>query len=821
MLDTKDFSFFETQNTFDFKGFLIKIGSYWKLFLLSLAIAFTIAYQVNIRKQKIYEINSVLSLKEENNPFFTANTSLVFNWGGTSDQVQNIITMLKSRTHTEIVVDKMQYYVEYLKQGKYYEIDVYGETPFTINIDKSNGQILGKNIKVNFINTSEYTIEINLEDGCNSVFNYSKNKYQKINNVKGIIFRKYKVGQQVELPYLNWKLNLKPFPDEYIGTEFMIKLNDFDGTVSKYRGVKISGDDKSGSIITLGLEGTNKTRMVDYLNSTVEILIKNELEKKNLFATNTIKFIDSTLIETEKMLKESNDDLKIFQKGKNLIEIEEGGKSFSVELQKLDESKDAIERKIVYCNSLKSYLKNNGDFSSLPAPSVAGIDDANIVTNVSKLISLSIARSQMSYSVKNEKLFEDFDNEMNAIKIVLIENINSLRNSLNYDLNLVNSKINQAESDVNKLPQDRQELARIERKYSLSDNIYTNFLAKKSEAEVVKAANLSDIHFLDSAKDIGGGLIGPKTSVNYVIAFFAGLLIPLLLIFILFFINNSVQNVEDISRLTNIPLIGVIGKNNMKSNLAVFEKPKSALSESFRAIRSSLQFIYKKNHVDGTKTLMLTSTVSGEGKSFCSVNIATVFALSEKKTVIVGLDLRKPKIFDDFNVKNNIGAVNYLIGQKTVDEIIQKTQVPFLDFIPSGPIPPNPSELIMSEAMGQLINELKTRYDYIILDTPPVGLVADALELAQYCDVTLYIIRQNFTKKEMITLLNNREKRGELNNISIVLNGFENKAKYGYAYGYGFDYGYGSYSNGYHEDDKPNNIFSKYYSIIRNIFSKK
>ena len=555
--------------------------------------------------------------------------------------------------------------------------------------------------------------------------------------------------------------------------------------------------------------------MVDYLNSTVEILIKRELEKKNLFATNTIKFIDSTLIETEKQLRATNDDLESFQRGKNLIQIEDNGNSVSEKLLKFDEEKDGIERQVVYCNSLKSYLKNNSDFSRLPAPSVAGIKDPNIVVNVSKLISLSITRSQMAYSVKNEKIFEDFDNEMSAIKNVLIENINSVRNSLNYDLNLVNSRINQLEADISKLPQEKQELSKIQRKYSLSEDVYSNFLSKKSEAEVVKAANLSDIHFLDNAKDIGGGLIGPKTAANYVLAALAGFLIPLIFIFIIFFINNSVQNSDDISRLTQIPLIGVVGKKTMKSNLAVFEKPKSALSESFRAIRSSLQFIYKKNHVEGTKTLMLTSTVSGEGKSFCSINIATVFALSEKRTVIVGLDLRKPKIFDDFNVKNEVGVVNYLIGQKTADEIIQKTQIPYLDLITSGPIPPNPSELIMSKAMETLINDLKSRYDYIILDTPPVGLVADALELAQYCDVTLYIIRQNYTKKDMITLLNNREKRGELNNISIVFNGFENKAKYGYSYGYGFDYGYGTtYSNGYHEDDEPKNIFVKYYKKI-------
>jgi succinoglycan biosynthesis transport protein ExoP len=206
---------------------------------------------------------------------------------------------------------------------------------------------------------------------------------------------------------------------------------------------------------------------------------------------------------------------------------------------------------------------------------------------------------------------------------------------------------------------------------------------------------------------------------------------------------------------------------------------------------------------------MITSSVSGEGKTFCCINIATVFALSGKKTVIVGLDLRKPKLYEEFNLSNDVGIVNYLIKQKSVEEIINHSQIPYLDVILSGPVPPNPSELLMGDAMAELIEELRETYDYIILDTPPVGLVSDALELSQYSDVTLYIVRQNFSKKEMINLLNNRIKRGELDNASIILNGFENKAKYGAGYGYGYGYGYGTYSNGYDDEGKAKTFIQK------------
>jgi succinoglycan biosynthesis transport protein ExoP len=815
MLDIKDFSIFENHSSFDFKGFLLKIASYWKWFLVSLIIALTIAYQVNIRKEKIYAMQTLISIKEESNPFFTSNTSLVFNWGGISDQVNGISTILQSRSHNELVVSKLQFYIDYLTQGEYDLIDSYGAVPFYLDIDKSKGQLANSLIGIKFLSAEEYEIRIPFENNSVSLINYSDNSYSNTAVQPAEFVKKYKVGEQVSLPFLHLKLQINDNPGLYTGNQYYVRFNDFDGTVSRYRGVSVTSDEKGGSILTLGMQGTNKARMVEYLNSTVKMLVKIQLDGKNQFATNTIKFIDSTLVSMESQLKQTGNELKSFRKDKNIYDVEAGGAKFSDKITEFDLQKDQVARKITYYNSLKAYLNSSDDYSRLPAPSVAGIEDPNIIASVSKLISLSTQRSEMTYAVKSDKMFKDFDRQMQAIKGVLLENIASAKSSLIYDLSLVNAKLGEAESTVKRLPEEQQELLKIQRKYNLNDNIYTEFLQKRNEAEIVKASNLSDIHFIDSAKDIGGGLIGPKTSVNYILALFLGLLVPLLFVFVIFFINNSIQNTDDISKLTQIPLIGVIGVNKDAMSLAVFDKPKSALSEAFRTIRSSLQFLYKKQQVSGSKTLMITSSISGEGKTFCSINIATVFALSEKKTVIVGLDLRKPRLADEFNLTNQTGVVNYLIKQNSLSEITNTTIVPNLDVILSGPIPPNPSELILSDAMKDFVDELKQKYDYIILDTPPVGLVSDALELAQYADVTLYIVRQNYTKKDMITLLNTRVKRGELNNASIVLNGYENKAKYGSAYGYG--YGYGAYSNGYHEEEK-NTGFLK---TILNRFNKK
>ncbi len=805
MLDPKDFSFFENQNNFDFKGFLIKILSYWKWFLASLIICFAIAYQVNIRKEKIYGMESLIAIREESNPFFTSNTSLVFNWGGTSDKVQTIITTLKSRSHNEIVVAKLEYYIKYFTQGKYNLIDAYGEAPFKVVIDKSKGQLSGIPIKIKFVNASEYELSVAFENESASLINYYNDSKSQIAVAIGNYSKKFKVGEQVKLPYLNWKLELKPDASSYAGKEYFVRFDNFNSVVNQYQGISVDSDSKGSSILKLSMQGTNKARMVDYLNTTVQVLRKNQLDSKNQFAINTIAFIDSTLIQMEDQLKGTEGQLKDFRRGKNVLELEDGGEKISEKLAGLDIEKDAINRKIAYYNTLRSYLNNSVDYSKLPAPAVAGIDDPNIVGNVSRLIALSIQRSEKAYAVKNDRFFRDFDNEMESVKKVLLENIAAAKMVIQNDLALVNAKMGQAESTIKRLPDDQQDLLKITRKYDLAESIFNTFLAKRNEANIVKAANLSDIHFIDSAKDTGGGLIGPKTSVNYVLALFLGMMIPLVVVFIITFMDNGINTVEDIAKLTKIPLLGVIGKKKTPSNLAVLEKPKSALAESFRAIRSSLQFLYKKQKLSGAKTLMLTSSISGEGKTFCSINIATVFALSEKKTVIVGLDLRKPKIFGDFDLDNSFGVVNYLIGQKTADEIIQKTKIEHLDVITSGPIPPNPAELILGDSMKDLLDDLKRKYDYIILDTPPVGLVSDALELAQFCDATLYVVRQNVTKKGMLALVNDKHKRGELTNISIVFNGYESKARYGYGYGYG----YGDYSNGYHDEGESENGFKR------------
>ncbi len=447
MLDTKDFNFFDSQNSFDFKGFLLKIIGYWKWFLLSLIITFVYAYNVNIRKESIYGMESLIVVEDQNNPFFTSNTSLVFNWGGTSDKVQTIITTLRSRSHNEIVVDKLQYYISYLTKGEYYFKDAYGEVPFYVQIDKSKGQLFGQLIKIKFSSPTQYELTVDFgENTTTSVVYYNDLSVKPINISGGEFKRMFKINELIDLPFLNFKLNIKPEAFDYLNKEYYLRFDDFNSTVANYRNIDVAADAKALSVIRLQMEGPNKYRLVEYLNTTVKTLQKIQLESKNQFANNTISFIDSTLNVMESQIKDAENELKEFRRGKNILELEgaESGSALSAKLSGYDVEKDAINRKIAYYNLLKNYLEKTTDYSKLPAPTVAGIDDPNVIGNVSKLIQLSAERANMSYSVKNKKLFSEFDVEMESTKKVLLENITSAKSGLSLDLSLINKNIARA-----------------------------------------------------------------------------------------------------------------------------------------------------------------------------------------------------------------------------------------------------------------------------------------------------------------------------------------------------------------------------------------
>src|SRR5690606_33327510 len=307
----------------------------------------------------------------------------------------------------------------------------------------------------------------------------------------------------------------------------------------------------------------------------------------------------------------------------------------------------------------------------------------------------------------------------------------------------------------------------IKRRYSLLENIYVFLMQKKAEADISKASTTSDIIVVNPPMRAGGA-ITPKVSQDYAIAAFVGNVLPLLIFALQEVLYTKVQSRDDIEKITNIPFLGGIGHKKDPGNLVVQNQPKSAVAESFRSMRSNL------NYFTGSRdkvVFVITSSVSGEGKSFTTINLGTVLAFSGKRTLILGADMRKPKIFGDFKLHNSTGLSTYLAGMtQSFDDVVQATGIENLDLVSGGPVPPNPSELLLASRMDNFIQEALARYDYVLIDTPPLAIVTDAFVLSKYADQIVFVVRQNFTPKEMLRSVGDYYSSGRLKNVSIVLN---------------------------------------------------
>ncbi|WP_046755595.1 exopolysaccharide transport family protein [Kordia jejudonensis] len=815
-----EFEELKSQNSFDIKALAFRALNYWYLFVITIGIALVATYFYNKRLERIYSVESLISIKEEQNPFFSASMNLTFNWGGASDKVETIKTTLKSRAHNENVVRVLQSYIHYKDQGEYRLEDIHTNAPFIASLDENFYQIINTPIKIVFSSADQYTASIDFTNAENFVgLNYKLNKTANISPSGETFSKNFVLNEEATTNYFKFALTPRSNTQIEIGKEYYIYLTSLNSEIAKYRSIGVNLKVRGASMLVLSLQGPNRAILADYLNVTSEILREKQLEEKNQFATNTLNFIDKMIIGVEDSLRKDEQKLKKYKQDNKVFDPSLKGEEVFTKLNQYSIEKNGYMLKLEYYKLLEDYLRNSTDFRALPAPASSGIDDPNIVNNVSKIVALSIRRAKLSETVKSEIFFKEIDQDIDATKRVLLENVKTARSSTAIDISNVQNRIARANAEFRKLPEEEQQLFNIERSYKISEASYTMLLEKKNEAGIVKAANVSDVKVIDSAKDLGQAPILPNTRRNYTIALFIGLLLPLGFVFLVTLLDNNISTPEDIKNLSKIPILGIVSKNKLKSDLVVFESPKSAIAESFRGIRSSLQYIYKNLDKEKTKTVMITSSVSGEGKTFCSINIASVFSLTGKKTILVGLDLRKPKIFGDFGISNEIGVVNYLIGQKNLDEVIQTTNYENLDIITSGPVPPNPSELLISEQLDEFIAELKTRYDYIILDTPPLGLVSDALDLIHHTDATIYMVRQDYSKKAMLNVINDKYKKGEVKNISFVFNAYRQKNKYGYGYGYGYGYsygyGYGNYGNGYHEDENTSML-----SRFKNLFRK-
>ncbi len=813
--------FFDEQSSFDFKPLLIKILKNWKWYVLALFISFFIAHYINVRKQNIYELDNYVTVKDENNPWFTSNMSLVFNWGGVSDKVDLFITTLKSRTHNERVVSDLKSYLTYYKKGKYNLIDIYNKTPFIFELDSTKYQLINTPIEIDIIDDSSYKLKINPKDKTQTLYNYSTKKSKKVSLEK--YEGTFRFGEKIDLVFLHGKFLLKPDAAYDKKTTYFIQLSDFYSTVSAYQtGLKVKPKNKNSSILILSLRGTNKQKLADYLNRTTSLLQEQILKDKNKFAVNTIKFIDSILVGIQSDLSQSAKSLKEFVRNKSVLNLDNPSSKLYEKITGLDLQKNNLLQKQMYYTQLLDYLQNKKNYEDIPAPTVVGIDDPTIVQKISQITQLAIVRKKSLLNFQENSLpIQKMDLEIESLRSSLLETAQSALSNIKKELGFVNQKIHKVEKEINKLPEEKQTLLSLKRQFDLKEGIYNELLQKRNEASIVKASNVSDLKIIDKAKDIGQAPVAPNRKINYLIALITGLLLPTLLFLIQYLLDNKIHDISEVEEITETPVLGQIYHYNKEGNLPAKDDPKGMVTESFRSLRSAFRFVFPE-HTD-TQTLLVTSTISGEGKTFISSNLALIQAMSGKKTILLGFDLRKPKLDQYFKEAENIevGLSDYLAENATIEDIIIPTEYKNLYLISAGKIPPNPSELILRDTLKKLFTNLKKNFDIVIVDAPPIGLVSDALELQKHADIVSFIIRENYSLKDFIKDIDERYLSKKMNNLSIIYNDFKTGflKKYGYGKGYGYGYGY-SYGYGYGYFEEKHGFWRKLMKKLKKLFKK-
>lgn len=756
--------------------------SNWLWIGASLFIALGIAYVVNRYAQRVYNVKSTLMIKEQQSSGGIANMDQIF--AGTAynpyPNLEDEVAILTSYTLNRRVVEELpEHHIAYLPVARH-GIEwqrTYKKSPFVLKkLDED--QPANKVMTIRFTGPDSYRLEVDSDN---------RHKREKENED-----RDYKVGEIYDLHGFNFTLELRDSTKSLnAGQRWHVWFESPENLVNQYRArLKVEPVEDYARVFNLTFDAYSPEQGADYLNTLMHLYILQGMEWKNRAADNTIDFIEAQLGLISDSLKIAENSMESFRLNNRFVDLTLEGTLVLQRLEKFESEKNTLGMQMQYYEYLLDYLDSRDDSESLISPSIMGVTDAALVNLVGEFAALQQQKKQMVFTVnENQPQVQLINQQMEDARAALSENVTSAINQLKLSIRNVDERITAVEKELNRLPGTERRLIGIQRKFDLNNSVYTYLLERRAEAGIARASQITDNRVIDEAIVQNSTRVKPKESKNYLTAALLGLLIPMALIVIFDLLNNKIIGRHDIERLTKAPIIGYISHSEYHVEDPVAEKPGSTLAESFRAVRTSLTF-----YTGQTKcpVIVISSPISGEGKTFVSVNLATIISMMNKKVLIVGLDLRKPRVHAILKAGNGHGMSQYLSETASFEEVIVRTEIDNLWFAPSGPVPPNPAELIGSPKMTEFITRARNEFDAIIIDTPPVGIVTDALLLSNLTNVTLFVVRQRYTTRGSVQLLDEIFRKGEMSNVALLVNDISSSGYYGYGLRYGYSLGYGS-----------------------------
>jgi tyrosine-protein kinase Etk/Wzc len=786
-------NFIIPEDNIDFKRYMSLFISNWYWFAITLFISLSVAYGINRYSGEVYTITSTLLIKDEKIGGGTSEMSNIIPGGDIFKSTQNLnneIGILKSFSLNYRTMEELaQFQTVYVSVGRrgIAESRLYKECPFVVLTKSINKQPKSVPVTIYVLSRDSYRLEL---DGA---FNLTRTlNFGDRFNERGFDFT-IELQDSTNI-FSNGNTSPKRFYFYFESAERLANM---------YRSkLNISPISEDATLVTLSVTGFVREQEADYLNKLMDLYIKGGMELKNSIAKSTIVFINDQLGIISDSLSKAEATLENFKLTNNINDLSQEGALIQNRLERFENEKITIELQKQYFEYLDNYINSRNESGEIISPSLMGITDPEIKKLVDDLSSAQQQKKQFIFNFQEPLSAAGLiDDKIELIRGSMKENLRNNLNNLGISLADVNQRIAGIEVELRKLPGTERSMINIQRKFDLNNTVYTYLLEKRAEAGIAMASNVPSNRVIDKAAAYNASRIKPKVSENYTIAIVLGFLIPLLAIFLIDYLNNKIIDRKDVEKGTKVPVLGFISHNDNKDELPVVLKPGSTLSESFRSIRTALKYYIKGNDHPVVSVL---STISSEGKTFISMNMAAIISMTGKKVLLVGLDMRKPRIHKILDIDNSSGMSIYLIGKCVFSDVIRETHVENLWYAPSGPVPPNPAELIESDRMREFLEEAKKEFDIIILDTPPVAVVTDALLLAPFVDVNIFIVRQRYTSKNTLELIQDFYESKELKNLGIIINDISMTGYYGYGlrYGYSMGYAYGYNYYGAYGDRK-------------------
>ncbi len=774
---------FNLQEENDLKKIAELISRNYKLFFACLILGLGLAYLVNRFTIPVYKISSSVLIKEDTKQPGSSGINNFLNSGlfSVNQNFQNELWVLKSSPVIAQTLKNLDLSVSYYRKEDIRYLDAYKNAPFHIVLQQNHVQPINVRFHIIFMN-NEY-FEIRAESGKTSFYNFENNEI-KFNKDSWSLLKNGKVGELIETPDLAFTVEMDSTKKVVKKTSYGFEFTDIPSLVTKFKKeFQFTSVDKLATVVEISLKSESVSKGTDILNELMYVYSVQNLERKNHLASITIDYIEKQLNEISDSLNQTEDNLQTFRSSNQLLNVTEQANSISTQYIDLQNKLAELVARKKYYDYVSDYLSKSENFSDMIVPSSMGIPDPLLNSLMSELIA---AQAQQSNLIKNNQeknpLVQKLGIQIQNIKNTISENISAAGKTTGISIDEMNKRIKKTETEISKLPATQRKLGNIERKYRLNDAIYNYMLEKRAEAKITKASNLPDDIIIEPAKMVGLGPVSPNKKINYLIALFLGLVAPFGYLIIRNGLNNKVENQDDIERLTNVPILGKILHNKYKTANVMFEFPKSNIAESFRALRTNLDFYVRGGQ---KKVIMVTSAMECEGKSFIAMNLAMSYAQLGRRTILLDFDMRKRKIIFNELAEVKEGLSSYLISSANLEDIIIKSPHENLDYILAGVVPPNPTELMALDKTEKLINQLKNDYDYIVIDTTPLAQVTDAYLLINQAEVKVMVARYNYTIKNVFSLIMKDLKLKSIDHVCIVMNDNRyNRDQYGYGYGY-------------------------------------